>query len=266
MRQMIPPGPVVGLVAVVGLLGAVDHGVALGATGWLTGVGAGVAVTLLLARGLVERGALALGPADRVTLARAVLVCGVAALVAGATRDRGPTSSAALLLLVGLASVALSLDAVDGRVARRTGTVSPLGARFDLEVDAFLILVLSIHVAREYGWWVLAVGGWRYALLAAATWAPWLRGQLPARQWRKVVAAVQGIVLTVAAGHVLAHTVTTAALIGGLTLLTTSFGTETGALWRLTRLGPHQGQEPTAPMPRRGSRPPLRAGADQWPA
>ena len=42
-----------------------------------------------------------------------------------------------------------SLDAVDGQVARRTGTVSALGARFDMEVDAFLILVLSVYVAPD---------------------------------------------------------------------------------------------------------------------
>ncbi len=40
--------------------------------------------------------------------------------------------------LVALASAALVLDAVDGQVARRTGTATALGARFDGEVDAFL--------------------------------------------------------------------------------------------------------------------------------
>ena len=98
------------------------------------------------------------GPADRVTLARAVLACAVAGLAAAAALG-GPEAHAvegALGLLVGLASVALVLDAVDGWVARRTGTVSAFGARFDLEVDAFLIAVLSLHVAREVGWWVRA--------------------------------------------------------------------------------------------------------------
>ena len=46
--------------------------------------------------------------------------------------------------LVTLSTVALVLDAVDGQVARRTGTATPLGARIDGEVDAFLILLLSI--------------------------------------------------------------------------------------------------------------------------
>ena len=44
-------------------------------------------------------------------------------------------------LLIGLAIPALALDAVDGWVARRTHTESELGARFDMEVDAFLLLV-----------------------------------------------------------------------------------------------------------------------------
>ena len=67
-------------------------------------------------------------------------------------------------MLVLLASVALALDAVDGRVARRTGTVSALGGRFDMEVDAFLILVLSVQVARDHGLWVLVIGAARYLL------------------------------------------------------------------------------------------------------
>ena len=67
----------------------------------------------------------------------------------------------------GYGDVALVLDWVDGQVARRTGTVTAFGARFDMEVDAFLILVLSVYVAGSFGPWVLAIGLARYALLAA---------------------------------------------------------------------------------------------------
>ena len=95
--------------------------------------------------------------------------------------------------------MALALDAVDGRVARATRTCSAFGGRFDGEADAFLLLVLSVHVAPSYGWWVLAIGLARYAFAAAGWVAPWLRGRLPFRYWRKVVTAVQGIVLVVAA-------------------------------------------------------------------
>ena len=61
------------------------------------------------------------------------------------------------------------------------------------------ILVLSVYVASSWvGWWVLAIGVARYALrrgrVVAAVAAP---GSSPFRYWRKVVTAVQGIVLTV---------------------------------------------------------------------
>ena len=123
---------------------------------------------------------------------------GVAALVADSFHQPAPVA-----ILVTLAVVALALDAVDGWVARRSGTASALGARFDGEVDAFLILVLSVYVARSAGAWVLAIGAARYAFLAAGWLLPWMREPLPPRYWRKVVAATQGIVLTIAAADVL---------------------------------------------------------------
>ena len=76
------------------------------------------------------------------TLTRATLAVGVAALVADSFDQPAPVA-----MLVTLTVVALALDAVDGWVARRTRTASALGARFDGEVDAFLILVLSVYVA-----------------------------------------------------------------------------------------------------------------------
>jgi phosphatidylglycerophosphate synthase len=176
-----------------------------------------------------------LGPADRVTLARAVLACAVAGLAADAAVDgsEAPAAPAGVGLLVWLASVALLLDAVDGWVARRTGTVSAFGARFDLEVDAFLIGVLSLHVAREVGWWVAAIGAARYVLLAAQQLAPWLRIELPPSRWRKAVAAYQGIALTAVAAHVLPSGVMVGLLLAGLVALAVSFGTEVQSLWRL---------------------------------
>ena len=162
-----------------------------------------------------------------VTLARATLACGVAALVADAFTRPTPVTT-----LVVIASVALVLDWVDGRVARRTGTVSAFGARFDLEVDAFLILVLAVDAARDFGPWVLVIGLASYALLAARRLLPWLDRPAPPRHWCKVVAAIQGIVLTVAAAGVLPHAVTTALLAVALVLLAESFGREVIWLWR----------------------------------
>src|SRR5690606_41330950 len=83
---------------------------------------------------------------------------GVAALVADRALDgTAGTDGPAAVAIALLATVGLVLDGVDGRVARRTGTSSPRGARFDMEVDAFLILVLSVHAALFLGPWVPAI-------------------------------------------------------------------------------------------------------------
>ena len=181
---------------------------------------------LLLTRALNRSGRAALGQADRVTLLRATLVGGVAALTVDSFARPAPVA-----VLVVLATVALGLDAVDGRVARRTGTASALGARFDMEVDAFLLLVLSVYAARPLGGWVLAIGAMRYAYVAAGWLLPWLRGSLPPRYWRKVVAATQGVVLVVAAAGVLPRPLSSAVLAVALALLIESFGRDVGWLW-----------------------------------
>ncbi|THJ01699.1 CDP-alcohol phosphatidyltransferase family protein, partial [Nocardioides sp.] len=190
-----------------------------------------------------------LGPADRVTLIRAVLACGVAALAL-----HGLVADPYVGVLVTLSSVVLVLDAVDGYVARRTATASPFGARFDMEVDAFLIAVLSVHVAPEGGWWVLAIGGMRYAYVAAGRLLPWLRRPLPPRFSAKTVAALQGIVLTVAASGLLPGWLTVASLVVALLLLVDSFGRDAWWQWRLRH-------EPLGTTPTLADRPAIPAGA-----
>jgi len=172
-------------------------------------------------------------PASWVTLIRATIAVGVAALAAESFTHETPVA-----LLVTLASVALVLDAVDGWVARRTGMATELGARFDGEVDAFLILALSVYVAPECGAWVLAIGAARYLFLAGEWLLPWMRAPLPPRRWRKLVAAIQGIVLTVAAAGVLSLALTQALLLAALALLTASMGECTWWLWRRRNAAP----------------------------
>src|SRR6202035_1468700 len=178
----------------------------------------------------------AIQPADWVTLTRALLIAGVAGLVADSFVR--PVSSLALAIV---ATIALVLAAVDGQVARRTGTATPLGARLDGEADAFLILLLSIAVSRDYGSWVLVIGAARYALLLAGWLIPWLAAPLPPRYWGKVVAAVQGIVLTVAASGVLDRLVGMIAVAAALLLLAESFGRNVIWLYR-TGAGPRTRQ------------------------
>lgn len=199
----------------------------LSVLGWGVGLACGVVLCASVARGSVRYGARVLGPADAVTLARATMVCGVAALVAESLLGE-PRGAA----LVPLATGSLLLDAVDGRVARRTGTVSPFGARFDGEADAFLILTLSVYVAYVVAPWVLVIGLARYVFAAAGWLLPWLRGELPVRYWAKVVAAIQGVVLVVAASGVAPTPLTHAALLIALALLIESFGWSVHQLWQ----------------------------------
>lgn len=214
---------VVALVAVL----AVSVQIGLDVLPSLVGLACGCALCVVVTRGAASMGAAALGPADLVTLARATLACALTALAVDPSL--GGMAAAAV---VPLAVLALLLDAVDGRIARLTGTTSAFGTRFDGEADAFLLLVLSIYVAPAYGWWVLAIGMARYVFgLAGWAWT-WMRAQLPFRYWRKVVTAVQGIALVIAASNVLPRAAAYAALFGALALLTESFGRDVLWLWR----------------------------------
>ncbi|CAM4034200.1 CDP-alcohol phosphatidyltransferase family protein [Nocardiopsis rhodophaea] len=239
-------GPAAGAAAQLLLLALLTAATGLGSPGWIAGSAYAVVLGGLLTRALYRDGQRGMRPADRVTLARAVLVGGVTALVADEVTGR-PLEGAVLGALVVLAAAALALDGVDGLVARRTGTTSRLGARFDMEVDAFLILVLSAHVAVHLGAWVVAIGAMRYAFAAAAALAPWLRGDLPPSTARKAVAVAQTGALIAAAADVVPHSVATAVVAGALALLVWSFGRDVGWLWRTrsarVRTGPDTNRE-----------------------
>jgi phosphatidylglycerophosphate synthase len=220
-------GPSIGLVGQFVVLAALATSVGLGSAGWLVGTAFAVIVCTALGRAMHRSGMHMLGPANRVTLFRATLVGGVLALVGDSLRGHPP-----VVTIVAFAAVALVLDGVDGKVARRTGTSTALGARFDLEIDAILILGLSVLVAESLGWWVLAIGALRYVFVAAQQVLPWLRGSLPHRYSRKVVAATQGVVLVVTASGVLPQVMAIAAVALALGTLCWSFGRDSQWLWR----------------------------------
>ena len=228
-------GAVAWLGALLVLCAVVDLTLGLGPVGWAAGFLTGVGLAVTLARqGTV-------GPADHITASRAVLAGGVAALVA-----EGLVGERHVAPLVAMASVALALDLVDGYVARRTGTESAFGTRFDMEVDAFLIAVLSIHVAGSFGWWwVLLIGAMRYLYVAAGRVWPWLRLSLPPRRSAKVIAAVQGVTLAITAAGLLPERLVWWSLVVALVLLVESFGQDCWALWR--RRYEVESREPPAP-------------------
>jgi phosphatidylglycerophosphate synthase len=173
-------------------------------------------------------------PADRVTLLRAVLVACCAVLtVPGLFTGRPPGPA---LAVVG--TVAFLLDAVDGPVARRTGTASAAGARLDTGTDAALVLVLSCATAGPVGPWTLAIGLLYYAFVAAGRFRPHLRGPLPASPARKAIGAFQPFALLLALAPGVPPWL---ALLGpamALPLLVVSFARDTAELERLHRRPP----------------------------
>lgn len=233
---VIRPSPrsaaVAGLAALAALLGALTATTAFGLLGWGVAATCGVGLCLGMTRALAFEAQPHLGPADLVTLARGLMACAVAGLTAHLLT--GSEVTPAILMLT---VPALLLDAVDGRVARRTGTVSAFGGRFDGEVDAFLILILSVAAAPVVGWWVLAAGLARYAFVAAGLVLPWLREPLDFRYWRKVAAASVGILLTLAVADLLPRWASGLAAALAAALLSESFGRD--VRWLHRRRGAH---------------------------
>ncbi|MGA5302721.1 CDP-alcohol phosphatidyltransferase family protein [Nucisporomicrobium flavum] len=220
-------GPLAGVAAQVLIMAALAVTAGLSVAGWLAGLAYAVVLCSLLRSGMSRAGMRAMGPANAVTLGRATLVGAVTALVVTSFEHTVP-----LPVLVTLVGVALALDGVDGQVARRTGNVTSLGARFDMEVDSFLALVLSVYVAGTVGWWALLIGAARYLFVAAAAVAPWILAALPPRFSRKVVAATQGVVLVVATAGLLPVALTRVVVAAALASLVWSFGKDIAWLWR----------------------------------
>ena len=158
----------------------------------------GLMATLVLRHAPPSRAGL--GPANRVTLGRATLVLSMAALVP----QPEILVDVAYWWIIGVMTLAMVLDGVDGRVARRTGTATAFGARFDMELDSFLMLVLAALVWRSgrVGPWVLLLGLPRYLFVAAGWLWPWLRVPLPERVRRKAGCVTQGIALLVCLGPI----------------------------------------------------------------
>jgi len=176
-----------------------------------------------------------LGGANRVTLLR----LSITALLAGLVFER---VSALAWFVVVAASAAALLDALDGTLARRSGMASTFGARFDMETDALLILVLAALAWRmdKVGSWVLASGLLRYGFVVAGLLWPALARPLPPSRRRKTVCVVQVASLIVCLAPVVPASVAATVAAGALALLVASFAIDVAWLLRARRACPEE--------------------------
>jgi phosphatidylglycerophosphate synthase len=181
-----------------------------------------------------------LGPANQITIVRAMLVGLTAALLGE------PATSALASAAIVAAAVTSVLDGVDGWVARRSGMASRFGARFDVETDALLIMALAglVWYHEKAGAWVLLCGLMRYAFVAGGWLLPWLAGPLTPTRRGRVVAVSQVVGLTVALLPVVTPPASALVALATLAALIWSFAIDVGRLWR-QRAGESEGRSPS---------------------
>jgi phosphatidylglycerophosphate synthase len=228
-RWRLPDAPLrtsVFVSAGLGLLGVVLLGLAIGPLLHASGRYPFVATAVFTAMVALVMATIAsrhpfrrLGPANGVTMLRTVLVALVAGLVVEAPDAR------VAWFVVGMTAVLAVLDGVDGWLARRTRMASAFGARFDMEVDAFFIFMLSLLVWRfdKAGAWVLGCGLMRYAFVAAGWVLPWMAGPLTPTYRGKFVAVLQVVGLAVGLAPLVPSPFSDAVAGVTLTALTWSF-------------------------------------------
>jgi phosphatidylglycerophosphate synthase len=174
------------------------------------------------------------GPANEITLLRAVLV----SLLAGLAGWVELQSLGWLAFL--LALTILVLDGVDGWAARRSGLRSPFGERFDIEVDSLLLLTICLLLAfsGKAGVWVLGAALLRYAFVAGGKALPWLAWPLPPSWARKTCFVIAAALLFAGLAPVVPPALTAAMASTATVLLVASFAVDLVWLTREARRGP----------------------------
>ncbi len=94
-------------------------------------------------------------------------------------------------VVMGVTFAVCGADALDGHLARRLNAASRLGARVDMESDAFLVMTVCVlHALRgELGAWVLTGGALRYAYVLFVELFG-ARGEAPRSNWARYSFAI----------------------------------------------------------------------------
>ena len=218
-----------GLAAVVGVTLAARSGLGL-SDSYLLRAGALFTVIAVMATGFLneEHPFERFGTANLVTTMRAALV----ALVAGLIGEPAVPLVAMAALVLSL--MATMMDGVDGWMARRIRMESAFGARFDMEIDALLILALALLAWRhgKAGAWVIASGVMRYVFVVFGWLMPWLERPLFPSVRRQTICVIQVTGLMLVMAPIVVPPLSGLVAAAALAMLGYSFLVDTVWLWQ----------------------------------
>lgn len=235
MSWQLPNSPLLGRALVAQLLGIVAAGAAASLVALLVPTSQAYLIKAALASAAINVIAIGylrehhpfdrFGAANLVTTGRVALVAVVAGLVGEATTDEVAWTAAIVTVAV------TALDSVDGWIARRTSMTSAFGARYDMETDALLILILAVLAWQhgKAGAWIVLAGAMRYLFVCAGYVWRWMEAPLPPSLRRKAMCVVQVAGLGVVVSPVVARPASTAVAAVTLAALAWSFGVD--ILW-----------------------------------
>ena len=235
MSWQLPDSPLLGRALVAQVLGIVAAGATASLVALLVPTSQAYLIKAALACAAINMVAIGylrahhpfdrFGSANLVTTGRAALVAVVAALVGEATTDGVAWTAAIVTVAV------TALDGVDGWLARRTSMTSAFGARYDMETDALLILILAVLAWQhgKAGVWIVIAGAMRYLFLGAGYVWRWMEAPLPRSIRRKAMCVLQVAGLGVVVSPLVARPASMAVAAVTLAALTWSFGVD--ILW-----------------------------------
>jgi phosphatidylglycerophosphate synthase len=230
LRASVVRASVLGLVVVIGLAWAARPWLQLGPL-YPGKVAAVFATMMAIAFGLVgdHHPYLRFGPANHVTMMRAMLAALIASLIGEPEIPRVAATATALAVVMTV------LDGVDGWLARRSRMTSAFGARFDVETDAVFVMAMSILVWQhgKAGAWVLLGGMMRYAFVIAGSWLPWMARPLRPTRRAKTISVCHMVGLSVALAPVIPTPLSAMAVASAIVALSWSFAVDVRRLWRM---------------------------------
>ena len=200
-------------------------------------LGTWTGILIVLWRGLAHHGHAAFGSANLLTSVRAAgasLLTGLV-LIPDVLHASLATTTTALWAISLSVTLLIALDGVDGYLARREKLMSIFGARFDMEVDAFLALVIALILWRtnETGLWVLGLGLMRYVFVVSSWFLAPLRASLFPSMRRKVVCVIQLGALCLMLSPLIDGVAST--IVGGIALVCLTYSFLVDIVWLYRR-------------------------------